>query len=253
MAIVAVDSQVRSSTPTLPGHRYDHRFFSTMSILVLATVFVGFGPTYYWAGLVRAPLPSPIIHLHGAVFTCWTLLLVLQTTLVSARRVDLHRRLGIAGFCLAGLMVVLGLSAALNSLENGRGRSGLDPRTFFVVPFTGILTFAVLIFCAMRWRKDPAAHKRFVLLATLALLTAAFARFHLPFLRGNVIHAMLASDLFILFLALYDYWSLRKLHRVTLFAGAFLIAAQFTLLFVARTSPWLNFAGWVRTHATWLK
>lgn len=159
MATVVVGSQARACPPTLPGRRHNHRFFSAMAILVLATVFIGFGPTYYWAGLVRAPLPSPIIHLHSAIFSARALLLVVQTSLLSLRRVDLHRRMGIAGFCLAGLMVILGLSAAVNSL---------------------------FIFCAMRWRKDPASHKRFVILASVALLTAAFARFHIPFLRGNV-------------------------------------------------------------------
>lgn len=55
-----------------------------------------------------APLPSLIIHVHGAAFSCWMLLLLTQTTLVSAGRVDIHRRLGIAGFLLAWAMVVLG-------------------------------------------------------------------------------------------------------------------------------------------------
>jgi hypothetical protein len=41
-----------------------------------------------------------IIHLHGAVFSCWILLLVAQTSLVSAGRIDIHRRLGVAGFSL---------------------------------------------------------------------------------------------------------------------------------------------------------
>src|SRR2546430_6276618 len=44
----------------------------------------------------HAPLPSLTIHLHGAAFSCWILLLVTQTSLVSAGRVDIHRRLGVA-------------------------------------------------------------------------------------------------------------------------------------------------------------
>src|SRR5258708_4280410 len=96
----------------LPGRRYDHLFFSAMALLILATVFVGFARTYYLAGVFHAPLPSPIIQLHGAAFSCWILLLVTQTSLVSAGRVDIHRRLGIAGFLLACLMVILGALAA---------------------------------------------------------------------------------------------------------------------------------------------
>src|SRR5579864_6556618 len=67
------------SARTLPGRRFDHFFFSGMALLMLATVFVGFAPTYYLAGVFRAPLPSPIIHVHGALFSCWILLLVTQT------------------------------------------------------------------------------------------------------------------------------------------------------------------------------
>lgn len=68
---------------------------------MLASVFVGFAPTYYLAGVFNAPLPNIIIHIHGAVFSTWILLLVTQTSLVSAHRVDIHKKLGIAAFMLA--------------------------------------------------------------------------------------------------------------------------------------------------------
>jgi hypothetical protein len=76
---------------TLPGRRFDHYFFSGTAWLMLASVFLGFGPTYYWAGVFNAPLPSRIIHIHGAVFSCWILLLIVQNSLASAGRVDIHR------------------------------------------------------------------------------------------------------------------------------------------------------------------
>ena len=68
----------------LPGRRFGHFFFSGRALRMLVTVFVGFAPSDYLAGLFRAPLPSPIIHVHGALFSCWILLLVTQTSLVSA-------------------------------------------------------------------------------------------------------------------------------------------------------------------------
>jgi hypothetical protein len=77
MATVAVrpKSDLHVS-PSLPGRRYDHFFFSGMAWLMFAVVIVGFGPTYYFAGVFHAPLPSMIIHVHGAAFTLWMLLLV---------------------------------------------------------------------------------------------------------------------------------------------------------------------------------
>ena len=45
---------------TIPGRAFDHVFFSGMAPLMLATVFVGFAPTYYLAGVFHAPLPTRI-------------------------------------------------------------------------------------------------------------------------------------------------------------------------------------------------
>jgi hypothetical protein len=90
-------------------HAYDNVFFPAMAGLFLVFVFIGFAPTYYLAGLFRAPLPNLLVHIHGAVFSAWILLLITQTSLVDGSRVDVHRRLGMLGFGLACLMVVLGL------------------------------------------------------------------------------------------------------------------------------------------------
>src|SRR5437588_5707877 len=122
MATVALP---RSKPETLGSIRnFDNYFFSAMALLILATVFVGFARTYFLAGMFRAPLPSLIIHIHGAAFTTWVVLLVVQTSLVAARRTDVHRRLGVAGFLLGCLMVVLGVLAATDSLVRAAGPPG---------------------------------------------------------------------------------------------------------------------------------
>src|SRR5579863_9165054 len=141
----------------LPGRRFDHLFFASMTLVMLMTVFVGFAHTYYLAGVFQAPLPSPIIHIHAAVFSCWILLLVAQASLVSAGRVDIHRRLGVAGFFLACLMVILGVLAATDSLARGAGPGG-DPRFFYIIPLTDMLIFATLVLFAFRTRSNPPAH-----------------------------------------------------------------------------------------------
>src|SRR5215472_11168252 len=91
MATIAArpGSDTRIAT-SLPGRRFDHAFFTSMALLMLATVFAGFARTYFLAGVFRAPLPGLIIHMHGAAFSCWILLLITQTSLVSAGRVDIH-------------------------------------------------------------------------------------------------------------------------------------------------------------------
>jgi len=241
----------RPSSPTkpsidLPGRRYDHLFFSALALCMLATVFVGFARTYYLAGVFSAPLPSLIIHLHGAAFSCWILLLVTQTSLVSASRVDFHRRLGIAGFLLSCLMVILGVLAATDSLARSAGPAGRDPQFFYIIPLTDMLIFATLIFFAFRARTDPPAHKRLIIVATTALLIAAIARW--PVIGRNAIVAALYSYVFLLILVGYDLWSTRKVHRATLWAGAFLIFVQQVRIPIGKTAAWHAFASWVQSH-----
>jgi hypothetical protein len=231
----------------LPGRRYDHWFFSISAGLMLGTVFAGFAQSYYLAGVFRAPLPSLTIHLHGAAFTCWILLLVTQTSLVASGQVNIHRRLGIAGFLLACLMVVLGVLAATDTLVREAGPPGRDPRVFYIVPLTDMLIFATLIFFAWRMRTNAAAHKRLILIATTALLIAAVARWPVAIVHRNPLRAAIATWVFLLGLAVYDYWSTRKLHRVTIWASAFLITIEMVRIPIARTALWHSFATWAQS------
>lgn len=111
-------SEARVTEPgKLAGRRYDKVFFGCMVVLLLLVVFVGFARSYYLAGVFRAPLPAPILHIHGALNTSWMLLLVVQAFLVSAKKIKWHMALGIAGFCLAVMMVGVGFVVSANQLH----------------------------------------------------------------------------------------------------------------------------------------
>jgi hypothetical protein len=144
--------------PNLPGRRYDDLFFSGLALLGLATVFFGFARTYYLAGLFHAPLDALIVHVHGAVFSCWILLLVVQTSLVASGRVDVHRRIGKAGFLLACLLVVLGVLVNNHALVIQPGPPGADMAFIYLLGLSLILIFAVLTYFAFRFRSNAPAH-----------------------------------------------------------------------------------------------
>jgi FtsH-binding integral membrane protein len=249
MATAVAPSNPAELATGLPGRRFDHIFFSGMALLLLAAVFVGFAPTYYLDGVFHAPLPSLIIHLHGAAFSCWILLLVAQTSLAFAGRVDIHRRLGVAGFLLAYLMIVLGVLAATDSLVRQAGPPGRDPKTFYIVPLTDMLIFATLVFFAFRARSNPPAHKRLILIATIGLTIAAIARWPLAMVNRDPVAAGRFSYIFLLMLAAYDLWSTRRVHRATLWAGAFLIFVQQVRTPIGTTAAWHAFASWVQSSA----
>jgi hypothetical protein len=57
-----------------------------------------------------------LLQVHGLVFSAWLVLFLVQTGLIAAGRVDVHRRLGIAGAILALAKLVLGTLTALRSV-----------------------------------------------------------------------------------------------------------------------------------------
>ncbi len=233
-----------SVQPARANRRFEHLFFSGMALVILWVVFYGFARTYFLAGVFRAHLPSLLVHIHGAAFTLWVLLLVTQASLVSAGRVDVHRRLGIAGFLLACAMVVLGVLTATAALARGVALPGMDAKTFYAVPMLDMLLFATLIFFAFRARSRPAAHKRIILIATIALTPAAFTRWPSAHLNAQV--AFLFTYVLLFFLAAYDLWSMRRIHRATAWAGGFLIFVGQMSLVIGGTVAWHAFASWAQ-------
>ena len=245
MATAVATSTVKARAG-LPGRKYDHVFFPGMAVLLLGSVFFGFARTYYLAGIFRAPLPSAIIHVHGALFSSWILFLLAQTTLVAAGRTDIHRRIGIAGFLLACLMVVFGVWAATNSLARNFAPPGVDAKTFYIIPITDMLVFSVLVFFAYRSRFDSAAHKRIIIIATVSLMIAAIARWPFPPVSRNPLAAALVSYVFLLMLVAYDLWSTHKVHRATIWASTFLIVVQQIRFPIGQSAAWHAFASWAQ-------
>ncbi len=225
--------------------RYERYFFSAMAALILATVFLGFAKTYFLAGMFRAPLPNWVIHVHGAAFTLWIVSLIGQTSLVSAGRVDIHRRLGIFVFGLACAMVILGSMAATDLLRRGMAAQAVDAKTFYASSLGDMVIFGMLIFFAFRARSNPAAHKRLILIATITLLAAAINRWPFPIILREPILITLIDDAFLLPLVAYDLWSTRKVHQATLWGGLFLVVMQQLELPIGSTAIWQSFATWV--------
>jgi hypothetical protein len=245
----AVLQETQAATIRRPNRRYEHLFFTGMAVLIFVTVFLGFARTYFLAGVFRAPLPNWLIHVHGAAFSSWIILLVAQTSLVSAGRTNIHRRLGVLGFSLASLMVILGIIAGTDALRRGFAPPGVDPKTFYIVPVSDMLIFATLIFLAFRARFDPPAHKCLIMIGTSALLIAAASRWPFAFVNNKLLVATLISDMGVLFLVAYDLLSSGKLHRATLYGGIFLIVAQQVRLLVAQTPVWQAVATWALSLA----
>lgn len=230
--------------------RRERLFYIGMALLVVATVFAGFAPTYYLRPyFVTAPLPR-LLHLHGIIFTSWILLFLIQTTLVAAHRVDIHRRLGILGGVIASLMVVVGTLTAIIRAKQGAAPPGVPPLSFLTVPFVDMLVFPILVGAGFYFRRRADIHKRLMLLATISILAAAVAR--LPYvLSGGPLAFFGLTDLFILVCVIYDLTSRGRVHRATLWGGLFIIVSQSLRLIVGGTQAWITFATWLTQIVPW--
>lgn len=87
-------------------------FYTWAVVAAALIVFAGFARTYYLRMLFGKPALPWLLHVHGALMTAWFVLFFVQTSLISAHRVDLHKRLGIFGGVLASTMVAVGIVVA---------------------------------------------------------------------------------------------------------------------------------------------
>jgi len=218
-------------------------FYSGMAILLCVCVYIGFSPTYFQAGMMRAPLPSAILHVHGAVFTLWMLLFIVQAALISARRVKWHRSFGTVAFCLPPIMIVLGVIAAIDALHRGVKIGPLDPAVSAAIPLIGIVGFTIVIYASWRARRRPDAHKRLILVATMGLVAAAFGRFPwdrigLPPAAG----AVTGLGILLLILIVYELVSIRRIHRSTMWAAPVVFASVALAVPIGMTPAWHAFA-----------
>jgi hypothetical protein len=248
MATEAIQpNAVPSARRVYPNNRAVERgFFAGMAILLCVVVVIGFSRSYFLAGMVLAPLPNALVHIHGAVFTLWMTLFLVQTALVSARRVAWHRSLGTIAFCLPPLMVVLGLLAALDGLRRGVRIGPLDPTVSVAIPLLGIVVFAIVIAAAWRTRRQPDAHKRLIVYATIGLCEAAFGRF--PWARlglSPAVGATVGLGLLLLIMVVYDLLALRRLHRSTLWAAPLTFVLGAFAVPIGMTPVWHSFAAFL--------
>jgi len=245
MATDAIAVPASGQRPTYrPVNRTAERiFYSGMAIVLCICVYIGFSPTYFQAGMLRAPLPSPVLHIHGAVFTLWMLLFTAQAALISARRVQWHRSFGTVAFCLPPIMIVLGVIAAIDALRRGVKIGPLDPAVSFAIPIIGITVFTFVIYAAWRARRRPDAHKRLIMLSTMGLVSAAFGRFPwdrigLPPAAG----AVTGLGVLLLIYLIYELVTIRRVHRTTMWAAPLVFASVALSVPIGMTPAWHAFA-----------
>lgn len=231
----------------VPSDRY---FYPLFIGAIWCGVAAGFGPElvkHMQGG--EAPYPL-IVHLHAAAFSGWVVLLMAQSLLIRSGRWQLHRQLGTAAIGLAAVMLFLGPAVALAIQRAQAVLAHPSPifgnPAFLAVQFGGMVDFAILLAAGLLLRAKPSAHRRLMLLTTLAITDAGLAR-----ATGAWIHQTLppgiwtdfagiyaANDMLILALGAYDLITRRRLHPAYMAGASYLFVSQFVANLLLHNDSW---------------
>lgn len=228
----SLDYSVAASARSVRKGRY---FFVGMSVLFFLIALIGFIPSYQ--GVYTGGLKFHwFAHVHGAIMTSWLVLFLTQSLLAARNNLKYHRRLGQFGFVL-GILVYLVMATA-----SVRGRLSFyipvedGVWDILLVELSAMNLFGLFFIWGMLVRKNAAAHKRLLFLATMVLLQAAVDRTR--FLPGmNIGVNFVYLDLLLIPLFFYDWRVLKRIHRTTLAGTAILIATQLTVTMVWGAPP----------------
>lgn len=233
------------------------RFYLTIAITCALVAFLGFTPTY-WAPLTTGSLAeAQVVHLHAVLFSAWNLFFIVQAGLAGTGRIARHRALGLVGISLASMMLFVGLATAIYSAGvHIAAGFGDRARGFMIVPVTTILFFAVAVGVAVVNRARPEVHKRWMVVASVAILMAAVARI-VRFLRfGTDVPAgpppiemsvvpALGTDLLIIAAMIHDWRTRGRVHPAYWIGGGTWLAIQLGRIPLSKTPQWHAVADWL--------
>ena len=153
--------------------------FIAIILLFWVVALVGFTPTYF----LRLGDVPPVAHFHGLMLFGWYALMLIQASLIQARRNSFHRALGKVSFLWAPLIVVASLMATHAMLardaqplaDGGLQASAYNLRLFAIILVT-LVGFAFFYIQALRERRNWKLHSRYMIATGLVLLTPALVR-----------------------------------------------------------------------------
>ena len=217
-------------------------------------IVLGFGLDFHRFLHENPPAPR-VLYVHGIVFTGWLVLLTAQVLLVLGDRIAWHRKLGwlLAGW--ACLMAILGPWGAMASQATSLNTPSSDP-AFLSISFINMIAFVALVTYGIVLRTNPAAHRRIMILTTVAICDPGFARasgFLLPYQPHSAVawffYTFYGNVVLVALMAGWDAWR-GRLMRSFVVAATCMLAAEAVASALYFWDPWKAVAlSWVQLWA----
>lgn len=168
-------------------HRWSRYYYSCLAFVMLLIMFAGFYP-YYLRGrgmgerIISSDI-STLVLIHGGALTAWLILFFVQSSLIPARRIRLHMKLGWLAVGVAIVASISGFQVAVESVRKAPDAIfwGMADRQFLMVMFSEVALFTLLVIVGVLLRKRREAHRAMMLLASLSILAGATVRMPILF------------------------------------------------------------------------
>lgn len=228
-----------SAEAVIPDTRRLQRLFLWVALGIAAVAVAGFARSYYLKSLFGTRPLTLAVHVHGLIMSAWLVVFVMQTWLIAIRRTLWHRQLGIAGALLAALIIPYGIALTVLALQREIQAHVLGKMHFLLlINVVNLLLFGAFVGSGLLLRSRADVHKRLMLLAAVALVAPAAARFALLFAHGPL-PQFLAFYACIVACVLADTLWNRRLHPVLGWGAMGMIAAFQLSYFAVQTPAWM--------------
>jgi len=222
-------------------------FSKSVFFLALIPIFAVWG---FWVTYFTRPPETLAIwdHLHGYGMFAWVLLLVLQSFLIRSNRRPIHRQTGKLAWVLGPWIIVTTIMLAHYRL-NFRGLTN-EALYFLGLQVFILIQYTVFYFMALRHRKQPDVHARWMICTAFSLLDPIFARIlavnfiRVPFETGIIQYITYSFiDLIVIVLVMRD-WKGERRRDVFLPALILLVVTQICTLVALKVPAWHAFGEW---------
>jgi hypothetical protein len=241
------------TTATWPA-RDDRRPAIVWLAIFWIFVGVGFGFDLHNYFHEHPPVPK-IVHVHAIATTLWLLTATALVLLVETGKGGLHRRLGWFAAGYAALVLVIAPWSELSWQALNLNTPGSLPPQFLSIAFSGVFCMAVLLPWGVLMRRNSAAHRRVLILATICISDAGFSRSVGLFLPapttflGTYLFYEGGNVLLILLMFLWD-WKRNRVMQQFLIAAFLVIATGLIATGLYFNDTWQTITrGWLESWA----
>lgn len=210
-------------------------FYFCMTLLMAVLAMCGFSRTVD-VRLLHAKPPRPfLLWFHAAAFSAWIVLFIVQSALVRARKVNVHRTLGWFGAALAATMVASGFVVSVVMLRlDMAALHRKNIASFLSVLWCDMIIFGACMALAIYFRKRPEYHRRLVFMASCQLMQAAFVRFNYIGYHDLFYPAL---DVLVVAGILRDLVLDGRINRIYLYVFPAMIVLQASATYLERVNP----------------